>query len=1123
MGFNPHDPYSSAMDNIPLKDLFPNVKVRKRPQDRKVQASDTPALRTTDNQDSVRNKFRQSLATALGNLDHELQECKSREKNERKMKRELQGMDSEHVLAVGSLGPDWRDGVNRSDPKEHGGGFLVDKIAYPQEAPYKRLKVEAENTVVEDKNQPQAYEQAEKVALDIEGELFRQHGGVNRNYKEKARSLLLNLKGQNNPQLWTGVLCGLISPQDLCSMSAEQLASKELSQWGIAKAEDLGQVAVLADANAEQQSLVKKGQKVEFEVKAEKDDTLIDVVTVGVNQRFALGVAEAETEGPEFSPIRDPVMMSMSGVDQVYDANHGSLQNKDHKESWEVRVKPSLLEDVDKDERLPTIMSLDEYLGSKKHRELKATFKAEGVKEMKNHAPTQLTETNPPFLTSSKISDPRKSVGSPKLKSLQSGSAKSGSLLHKESKKGHRKHEKLWEGTFQLSGCQISPVHAFYKSGDSMELHSWPTLVEIKGRVRLDALDIFLQELRISRTRSTMIMACRVEEGRAQNGISVNAMKEAANQYQKGERVGYAEPAAGFELYLFPSGGISLKLLVEHGYLSANQILAEEEGILIGFVVCRRSTISTNTAQKTSSQYFSANRHALSGQLESPTRPNEVHWSGRASAPLKTSSIPLPTSRLPLNSEFEDKNSNISLAIAPSSVSSPIIKVEDMLAATKKSTPSGLKHVEQALPITDMIHSRASQAPQDPRSGKFKALTDWSPKTFTREYSTSDDLPPGFGPKAIQSGIELSTVQHDDDDDDLPEFDFAVQSTLPVPPNFAARMPEGSKGGTHPLSQSSGILSSFSQGSVFPQIPQTSEGSHGSSLQPITFGPFEQHSATVPSSSYFSSPILSQIHRSLEKVNTSQQLSQVIQQSHFHALRPPPPSVPSPVQPLISFPSRPHIPRDGSFVARPPNVTQIAVPGMMPENKSTVSVPCGDRSRPEHFPHFHQEHRMNTEHTGEPNHPTPSSHAQNTMNSMDLRHSSTMQARNLWDDDDDMPEWCPPHLQQETPEFPIHPMPPILQTRHPSLVKGTSEPSMAMRTVVSQSTGQGWQGMPPRLVPDKRNGSLSAEGKGLLRAPAPALWHSGPSGGAILPAVRSELLSADRSMHQFDRELKRGT
>lgn len=51
-------------------------------------------------------------------------------------------------------------------------------------------------------------------------------GGINNQYKSKARALLFNLRDANNPQLRQRVLTGDIQPDALVQMSSEELASK---------------------------------------------------------------------------------------------------------------------------------------------------------------------------------------------------------------------------------------------------------------------------------------------------------------------------------------------------------------------------------------------------------------------------------------------------------------------------------------------------------------------------------------------------------------------------------------------------------------------------------------------------------------------------------------------------------------------------------------------------------------------------------------------------------------------------------------------------------------------------------------------------------------------------------
>ncbi|KAJ4963564.1 hypothetical protein NE237_023503 [Protea cynaroides] len=113
----------------------------------------------------------------------------------------------------------------------------------------------------------------ESLAFKIEAELFKLFGGVNKKYKERGRSLLFNLKDRT----------GEISPESFCSMTPEELASEELSQWRLAKAEELAQMVVLPDSEVDIRRLVRKTHKGEFQVKVEHDDSVSVEVFVGAS------------------------------------------------------------------------------------------------------------------------------------------------------------------------------------------------------------------------------------------------------------------------------------------------------------------------------------------------------------------------------------------------------------------------------------------------------------------------------------------------------------------------------------------------------------------------------------------------------------------------------------------------------------------------------------------------------------------------------------------------------------------------------------------------------------------------------------------------------------------------
>jgi transcription elongation factor S-II len=60
-----------------------------------------------------------------------------------------------------------------------------------------------------------------KRAVKIETILFEEFGGVTEGYKNKVRSLILNLKNKKNPGLRESVVSGELSLKDLCTMSIE--------------------------------------------------------------------------------------------------------------------------------------------------------------------------------------------------------------------------------------------------------------------------------------------------------------------------------------------------------------------------------------------------------------------------------------------------------------------------------------------------------------------------------------------------------------------------------------------------------------------------------------------------------------------------------------------------------------------------------------------------------------------------------------------------------------------------------------------------------------------------------------------------------------------------------------
>ncbi|KAG2205184.1 hypothetical protein INT46_009901 [Mucor plumbeus] len=66
-----------------------------------------------------------------------------------------------------------------------------------------------------------------KRAMSIEKAIYLEFGDINQDYKNKVRSLALNLKNKSNPGLRESVVSGELAVEKLCKMSVDAMASEE--------------------------------------------------------------------------------------------------------------------------------------------------------------------------------------------------------------------------------------------------------------------------------------------------------------------------------------------------------------------------------------------------------------------------------------------------------------------------------------------------------------------------------------------------------------------------------------------------------------------------------------------------------------------------------------------------------------------------------------------------------------------------------------------------------------------------------------------------------------------------------------------------------------------------------
>lgn len=202
----------------------------------------------------------------------------------------------------------------------------------------------------------------ENLAFKIEAELLKLFGDVNKKYREKGRSLMFNLKDRNNPELRERVMSGEISPERLCSMSAEELASKELSEWRMAKAEELAQMKVLPDTEVDIRRLVRKTHKGEYQVEVERDDGIAAEVSGGTSVLTRpQPKKDVESHSPSAVSLKDKEKVAGQGKSSDGQDFSGSLIIPTDGTDL---MQGMMVDELKDAEFLPPIVSLDEFMES---------------------------------------------------------------------------------------------------------------------------------------------------------------------------------------------------------------------------------------------------------------------------------------------------------------------------------------------------------------------------------------------------------------------------------------------------------------------------------------------------------------------------------------------------------------------------------------------------------------------------------------------------------------------------------------------------------------------------------------------------------------------------------------
>ncbi|OWM66616.1 hypothetical protein CDL15_Pgr005053 [Punica granatum] len=467
--------------------------------------------------------------------------------------------------------------------------------------------IDGKDPVAEQVEKKEVTHSPEELASKIEAELYKLFGGVNKKYKEKGRSLLFNLKDRNNPELRERVLSGEILPERLCSMTAEELASKELSEWRMAKAEELAQMVVLPDSEVDVRRLVKKTHKGEFQVEVEQDDSVSEEVSLGGSSisRSRSITKEKETPQPKPNESKEENARGVkTGV--VGKGTDYTLTIPSEGQESEVDI---MVDDAMGD--LPPIVSLDEFMESL---DSEPPFEDLQVDKGKTESESPQTDAQPGSSLNSPDRSPKVAGDAVPEKSGKVDEALSTSGIDVKSNESPgklagpspviSKDEQVWEGHLQLNISTTVPVIGGFKCGERTIAKEWSNIVEIKGRVRLDAFEKFLQDLRMSRSRAIMVVHFICKEGTSENERA--SICEVADSYVLDERTGFAEPSQGVELYFCPPHSRTREILGKILPDDQRHALDSVDSGLIGVVIWRRTQLTSTAAIK---QHSSKKQH----------------------------------------------------------------------------------------------------------------------------------------------------------------------------------------------------------------------------------------------------------------------------------------------------------------------------------------------------------------------------------------------------------------------------------------------------------------------------------------------------------------------------------
>ncbi|KAJ4831046.1 hypothetical protein Tsubulata_001781 [Turnera subulata] len=297
--------------------------------------------------------------------------------------------------------------------------------------------------------------------------------------------------------------------------------------------------------------------------------------------------------------------------------------------------------------------------------------------------------------------------------------------------------EKLWDGSLQLNSSVTVSAVAFFKSGEKMPDVKWSEFLEVKGKVKLDAFEKYIQDLPRSRSRGLMV----------------------AKGYRKRDIVSLAQLSKGIDLYICPRSDAIITILAKHGFFKGMAAVEDKQDSLIGCVVWRRNQTASNCiANKTEKKDCSLPEKPLTSPTNSVTGSKERKDTSHVQLAKKCTQVTPTTDCTTLDGAG---NNDLDPKVAVSRQLQPELHTSSNNASLLLGSLLSHLPANQNASISDSVAVSVS--------GKPSLHVETPPSLHEKPKPTPVFHRPGLPlPSNVPKG-HLATP-----DDDLPEFDFGT-------------------------------------------------------------------------------------------------------------------------------------------------------------------------------------------------------------------------------------------------------------------------------------------------------------------------------------------------------------